>query len=916
MRARVDYCGQTTTSIQDYVSIALLLYKVRINVLGSDGSGMAAQDEKDQQPKDAVVDPSPLGDQATPHDNLDFAPYVTAMAAFINSPKTKAPLTISVEGTWGSGKSSFMKQLEDELKKSKDKYNFVQFNAWQHDKEEALWGAFALSFIRELTKQLEPQQAVEAYANLLKQRLIPKKGDIDRFRLAWQGTFFFIAILVPLAVAIASYLFSERLQLPFEGVKQLGLKTIPGDLILGGASLLALIGASYKGIYKPLKEAASLFGNPFSVNFEKRVKGPDYEEKTEFIEKFHKDFQKIVETFSQGRKTIVFIDDLDRCATPKAADLMQAINLMVGDNDKLIFIIGMDREKVAAGFAVKHEPIIKHLYPEEVFGKSSGLTYGNEFIEKFIQISFRLPNPSKEQIKKMLLNASAAPKPGSAEDKPDDHHSIWELAKWYGMAVVCIWRWMLRMLSKRVKEILGQYCPTLYKYSVVIWYFVWGLVKLGGKGMQGIVDAVKSLLRIKKARHKVRASFTQSYGMEGDEEEKPASKVYLGDDNEIVYDIVDMVVPVFASNPRRVKQFLSVFRLQAYIAENIKIFDPDPDFPNNPMTIQKLGKFIAIILRWPQFIEDLQEDRKLLNKLEAWAIESWPNDYAYAPSSDDKSSVEKWKREPALFELLRYGYFVLNKISTENESNPYRYFDEFKKIYGVEMSVIPSNEIGLFTRKYSLAGINLDKLLNAFPQKGDPIRRYEPPKVVETVGTSHGTSEAVAVSDVVKADVVSPMPDALSNKPGPDDSPDNVGGVGVVIAPPPTVTGSGAITPSPHPKGEPLSREKLKEILALHRQYIQRGGKSGKRAELEGANLQGADLRDANLEYADLQNTNLQGADLRNADLEYAHIGGANLSTANLEGAILQGASYNVQTKFPKGFNMKLHGMSFVIPPP
>jgi Cdc6-like AAA superfamily ATPase len=756
---------------------------------------MTEPDEKDQQLKDAVVDPSPLGDQATPHDNLDFAPYVTAMAAFINSPKTKAPLTISVEGTWGSGKSSFMKQLEDELKKGMGKYNFVEFNAWKHDKEEALWGSFALSFIRELTKQLEPQQAIDAYANLLKQRLIPKKGDVDRFRLAWQGTLYFLAILVPIAVLIASHRFSGSLQLAFEGAKQFGLKNIPGDLILGAVSLLAFIGASYKSIYQPLKEAASLFGNPFSVNFEKRVKGPDYEEKTEFIEKFHKDFEKIVNAFSPEKRVIVFIDDLDRCETPKAADLMQAINLMVGDNKKLIFIIGMDREKVAAGFAVKHEPIIKHLYP----GESAGLKYGNEFIEKFIQISFRLPNPSKEQIKKMLLHASAAPKPGAVEEKTDDHHSVWEFVKWYKMAVVCIWRWMLRMISKRVKEILDQYCPTYYKYSVATW------------------ETVKSLLRIKKVRHKASGSLRQEYSIEWVEEEKPASKVYLGDDNEIVHDIVDMVVPVFASNPRRVKQFLSVFRLRAYIAEETKIFDPELDFHNNPITIQKLGKFVAIGLRWPQFIEDLQEDRKLLDKLEAWAVESWPNDYVYAPSSDDKSSVGKWKSEPALFELLRYGYFVLNKISTESESNPYRYFNEFKKIYGVELSVIPSNAIGLFARKYSLAGINLDKLLNAFPQKGDHIRR-EPPKVVETVGTSHGTSEVIGVSDVVKAEVVSPMPDAPSNKPGPDDSPDNVGGVGVLIAPTPTMTGRGTITPPPHPKGEPLSREELNKILALHKQ--------------------------------------------------------------------------------------------------
>jgi len=53
-------------------------------------------------------------------------------------------------------------------------------------------------------------------------------------------------------------------------------------------------------------------------------------------------------------ENIVFIDDLDRCEVPKAADLMQAINLMIGDGSPLFFIIGLDRGKVAASIAFKY----------------------------------------------------------------------------------------------------------------------------------------------------------------------------------------------------------------------------------------------------------------------------------------------------------------------------------------------------------------------------------------------------------------------------------------------------------------------------------------------------------------------------------------------------------------------------------
>jgi hypothetical protein len=59
-----------------------------------------------------------------------------------------------------------------------------------------------------------------------------------------------------------------------------------------------------------------------------------------------------------------------------------------------------------------------------------------------------------------------------------------------------------------------------------------------------------------------------------------------------------------------------------------------------------------------------------------------------------------------------------------------------------------------------------------------------------------------------------------------------------------------------------------------------------KRANLSGANLSRADLRDANLSGA-----NLSRADLRDANLSGANLSGANLSRANLRDANLSGAN-------------------------
>ena len=67
-------------------------------------------------------------------------------------------------------------------------------------------------------------------------------------------------------------------------------------------------------------------------------------------------------------------------------------------------------------------------------------------------------------------------------------------------------------------------------------------------------------------------------------------------------------------------------------------------------------------------------------------------------------------------------------------------------------------------------------------------------------------------------------------------------------------------------------------------------GASLARADLTGANLRGANLMGANLMEANLRDANLRGADLREANLRGANLMGANLMEANLRDANLRGA--------------------------
>ena len=81
-------------------------------------------------------------------------------------------------------------------------------------------------------------------------------------------------------------------------------------------------------------------------------------------------------------------------------------------------------------------------------------------------------------------------------------------------------------------------------------------------------------------------------------------------------------------------------------------------------------------------------------------------------------------------------------------------------------------------------------------------------------------------------------------------------------------------------------------------------------ADLRYANLRGANLRYADLRGADLRYANLRGANLRGADLRYANLRYANLSDANLRGAYLSGA--DLSDADLRGANLRYANLSDV----
>lgn len=368
-------------------------------------------------------------DTSSNEDYLGFEPYVMAVKEFITSSHTEPPLTISIEGDWGSGKTTFMNILRDSLEDSE--HNTVRFNPWRHEDKEAVWAAFASELIRELKRDTSICKKSKANFEVSKQRYWSNTTNWEKAK-----SFLTIGFLASVLISLLIIWLSVVLHWIFE---QTGLPVGPANSLKGvfgfGGAFGIIIGYSKiidrfkKDVVQPVEEDLVAYASD-----------PGYDSKTDFVSEFHEDFETILDAYlEEDERIFIFIDDLDRCSVPRAADLMQSINLLMSDDDRLVFILGLDRERVAAGVAAKHEEILTHLDQDRTH---SDLEFGYQYLEKFIQIPFLVPEPKEEDIKSLIT--------GENEDSSLDDDEISNL-----------WSEIEDELEENIDEIVDMAAPAL-----------------------------------------------------------------------------------------------------------------------------------------------------------------------------------------------------------------------------------------------------------------------------------------------------------------------------------------------------------------------------------------------------------------------------------------------------------------------
>ncbi len=290
-----------------------------------------------------------LSDRLARQDQLDFAPYRKTLSGLIAHPDTDTPLTIGVFGKWGTGKTTLLQMVMEDLQA---KHLTVWFTAWKYDKEDVLWRALLLRVVAALREGL-PKEDEQARQKLdeLEETLYQASERTETGRVQFN---------------LGDFLTGAA-----ETAMQVGLATVP---------ILNLLPA----VIQELGKSAATQGPGRLLSAFKQAQEQVRMAQVESLEQFQSKFEWLIEKHIMPRRLVVFVDDLDRCLPQKAVEVLEAIKLFL-DVPGCVFVLGIDREVISTGIRVKYRDL-------------EGQIDGERYLEKIIQLPFDLPVLEAEDV--------------------------------------------------------------------------------------------------------------------------------------------------------------------------------------------------------------------------------------------------------------------------------------------------------------------------------------------------------------------------------------------------------------------------------------------------------------------------------------------------------------------------------------
>ena len=274
-------------------------------------------------------------DNETSLDLVNVQHLVGAVTGIAQAPNLQ-PVTIGVFGPWGSGKSSVMKMVREDVEAKKGVV-CVTFNGWLFEGYEDAKAALMGTILDELEDQLTLKGKTLELAKHLRKR-------IDWLRLMGMAG---------------------------KNLLSFTLTGMPSPDTMGQAAMAVAEHAKsldVDEVKKLVKESPEKDSNPRKT-----------------VREFRDDFARLLEQ-SKVDTLVVLIDDLDRCLPDTVIETLEAIRLFLFV-PKTAFVIGADE------YLVQHA--VKLRFPEV---KGSQYDVGRDYLEKLVQVPVRVPPLGRAEV--------------------------------------------------------------------------------------------------------------------------------------------------------------------------------------------------------------------------------------------------------------------------------------------------------------------------------------------------------------------------------------------------------------------------------------------------------------------------------------------------------------------------------------
>lgn len=292
-------------------------------------------------------------DNVTDKDFLGFDVHADLIKELL-SDETLLPITIGLFGDWGSGKSSILETLKNEIEDPDSGTVCLYFNGWIFEGYDDAKAALLESIIKEFEDS-------KRFGEGLKENIGKLIKSVDWMRVVGYGM---KNIAIPAATAY----------------------------LTGGASLIPQLAQGLTNAAEKPEELLDKIKSGEAESFVKQfVKTPEKENEISSVRKFRDDFEELIKK-STINKLVILVDDLDRCTPDRIIDNLEAIKLFLNVKDTA-FIIGADPRIVRHAIEFRYNNSISYATDEN---RNDRIV--NDYLEKLIQIPYTLPKLSDSEV--------------------------------------------------------------------------------------------------------------------------------------------------------------------------------------------------------------------------------------------------------------------------------------------------------------------------------------------------------------------------------------------------------------------------------------------------------------------------------------------------------------------------------------